>query len=110
MYLKSLSFLIGAKLFTVNCKELISKLTSASRCISLKHCFYLTIDITNNVCSFYDQGLITYNVTSLQSYVMELTSNAVFVYINISKLALNYFHISKLSWYHIYQDLYRFRN
>ena len=77
MKLKYVNYFLGAKILDIMCYDHISKMASASKCIKMTQCFYLTIDRTSNVCTFYNQGSTKYNTTNLLIYALEVPLTAV---------------------------------
>ena len=82
MDLKSVSFILGEQLYQAKCSSQLSKMGSATRCIKMQKCYYLTIDKTNNVCTFYSQGATKFSTSNLQTYALEVPSIAVIIFIN----------------------------
>ena len=77
MTLKQVNHFLGDRLYDIRCFNQISQMASATRCIKMENCYYLTVDKTNNVCTFYNQGSTIYNTANLLTYALEVPSTAV---------------------------------
>ena len=70
----SVKNLRAAKLLETKMK---TKVSCTSQCTAMANCYYMTVDMKNNICMFYNQGSNNYNTTNLQTFVLELTKTEV---------------------------------
>ena len=68
----------AVKLFETN---LSLQLICTSQCTATDHCYYVTIDSQNKVCTFYALGSNTYNTTGMLTYALEFSSTKVILLI-----------------------------
>ena len=73
--MKLTTSLIADKLFEI---KLTSNALCANFCTATAECFYLTVDVKNEICTLYKQGSNYYNTTNLYTYVLDTTWTEVF--------------------------------
>ena len=72
-------FISAKKLFEV---DLTKELPCSIQCIGISSCYYLTHDVTRNVCTIYSLGTDSYSTNNLQTYVLTLGKTEVYNFVN----------------------------